>query len=195
MKNDTKVKLLETRNSYSGFFKINSYTLKFKKFDGTMSLPIVREIFERGSAVGVLPYDSKTNKVLLIRQFLPGAYVAGWPNCPLQIIAGMIEKDHTPEETAICESVEEAGLAVSKLEKISAYLPSPGGSSEYIHLFLAETDLDENNKGVFGLEEEGEDIKVEILDVQEAIHLLDTGEIESSLAVISLLQLARKLKL
>ena len=38
---------------------------------------IVRELFERGHAVAVLPYDSERDRVVLVEQFCIGAYAAG----------------------------------------------------------------------------------------------------------------------
>src|SRR5688572_2868582 len=105
----TAVKLQQMSPVYDGWLKVYRCTLSFEKFDGTMSAPVVREIVDRGQAVAVLPYDPDTGKVLLIRQFLPGAYAAGVDPWPLQTIAGMIDTHESSAETALREAEEETG--------------------------------------------------------------------------------------
>lgn len=185
-----EVEVIESRDGYRGFFSILVHRLRHRRFDGEMSAPLTREIFGRGSAVGVLPYDPRLDKVLLIRQFLPGAYFAGRPARPLQIVAGMVEEGESPEEVARREAIEEAGCEIGRIEVAQAFLPSPGGSSEYVTIFCAEADLS-NAGGIHGLAEEGEDILVEVMDAGEAISLLDAGDIEAAPAVVGLSWFAR----
>ena len=85
-----EVEVLETSVRYSGFFRLDVHRLRHRRFDGRMSEVITREVLERGNAVAVLPYDPRRDEVLLIRQFLPGAYFGSHPPRPLQIIAGMV---------------------------------------------------------------------------------------------------------
>jgi ADP-ribose pyrophosphatase len=151
---------------------------------------MVREIFERGNAAAVLPYDPRRDEVLLIRQFLPGAYFGGRSPRPLQIVAGMVEEGESEEDVARREAIEEAGCTIGRLERAHAFLPSPGGSSERVVVFCAEADLS-NAGGVHGLAEEHEDIQVEVYSAQEAIQLLDDGKIEAGPAVVALSWLAR----
>ncbi len=175
---------------YKGFFRIDLRQFRYTKFDGNMSEVVTREMFERGNAVAVLMYDPTADCVVMIRQFLSGAHYAGLPAWPLQIVAGMMDKGGTEEATARREAEEEAGVKVSDLKKITTFLPSPGGSTEAITLFCALVDSTTAG-GVWGLAEENEDIKVEVLPALEAIELLDKGEITSATAVIALHWLAR----
>lgn len=188
-----EVEVVETgcRPGYRGFFRITVRTLRHRRFDGRMSEELVREVFERGDAVAVLPYDPRLDAVLLIRQFLPGAYVAGLPARPLQVVAGMVDKDgEAPEEVARREAGEEANAVLGRMVPAHAFLPSPGGSSERIETFCAEADL-AHAGGVHGLFEEHEDIQVEVMSADEAIRLLDEGVIEAGPAVVLLSWFAR----
>jgi ADP-ribose pyrophosphatase len=175
---------------YKGFFRIDLRRFRHTKFDGSMSQVVTREMFERGNAVAVLMYDPRADQVVMIRQFLSGAHYAGLPAWPLQIVAGMIDKGGTEEETARREAEEEAGVKVADLRKITTFLPSPGGSTEAITLFCALVDSSTAG-GVWGLATEHEDIKVEVLPALEAIERLDKGEITPATAVIALHWLAR----
>ena len=188
---DVDVEVISRRVGYQGFFRIGVTTLRHRRFDGTMGDAITREVFERGDAVAVLPYDPASDRVLLIRQFLPGAWAGGRPPRPLQAIAGMLDKDgEGAEATARREAAEEAGLAISRMVPAHAFLPSPGGSSERIETFCVQADLSDAG-GVHGLAEEGEDIRVEVMGAGEAIARLDAGEIEAGPAVVLLSWFAR----
>jgi ADP-ribose pyrophosphatase len=188
---DCKVEAIEAKVGYKGFFRIGVHTLRHERFDGTMSPELTREVFERGNAVAVLPYDPVRDTVLLIRQFRPGAWAAGRPARPLQAIAGMVDKaNEDSAEVARREAGEEAGLTIGDVIPAQAFLPSPGGSSERIETFLARADLSDAG-GIHGLAEESEDIKVEVMSVEEALSRLDRGEIEAGPAVVLLLWFAR----
>lgn len=181
---------------YNGFFKMRKYNLVVDTLDGKRKQNVVRELFDRGNSVAVLIYDPKLQKVLMIEQFLIGAYAAGIEeNAPLQVVAGMIDKGETPLEAATREAAEETGI--SNLNSVSAgpiFMPSPGGSSERIFTFLVECDLSGVQTGFHGIESEHEDIKTIVMDVDEAIRLMDNGLIENGLAVVLLQFLARNLK-
>jgi ADP-ribose pyrophosphatase len=186
----SEVRLIESKTSYKGFFRIDVLTLQFRRFCGEWSATITREMFARGNSVAVLPYDPVRDEVILIRQFLPGAWAAGRPCFPLQIIAGTIGQDETPEHVAVREAQEEAGCALGSIVKAMSFLPSPGGSSELIHVFVARTDASLAS-GIHGLAAEHEDIRVEVYSADEALRMLDAGEIEAGPAVVGLLWFAR----
>lgn len=184
------VTLLDAQSAYKGFFRIDVFQLRFRRFHGDWSDPITRELLQRGNSAAVLPYDPVRDEVILIRQFLPGAWAAGRPCFALQVIAGMIDRDETPEQVAIREAEEEAGCAIASVVKAASFLPSPGGSSEVIHVFVARADASAAG-GLHGLAAESEDIRAEVYRSDEAIRLLDAGEIEAGPAVVALMWFAR----
>lgn len=185
-----EVNIVGQTRGYDGFFKVDVYELEHEQFDGSMSPRFVREIFERGTAVGVLPYDPVRDEVLLIRQFLPGAYIAGRDPRPLQCIAGMVEEGESALDVARRESIEEAGCEIGQVTPAQSFLPSPGGTSEHVETFCAQADL-ANAGGIHGLDDENEDIRVEVVSADEAIALLDSGQIEAAIAVVLLSWFAR----
>jgi ADP-ribose pyrophosphatase len=178
---------------YHGFFKINEYTLQHQQFSGQLTQIFNREIFERGDAVVVMPYDIARDKVLLIEQFRAGALNNTESPWLLEFIAGMFGVNESPEEVAIREAKEEANLNLSyqDLEPIITFYPSPGGTSEKLHLYLAKFDSSSVCSGeVYGLPEENEDILLHLVSRTEAVNLLAQGKITNAATIIGLQWLA-----
>ncbi len=186
---DVAVEVEAVERAYAGFLSVDHYQLRVPRFDGSVAT-LRRELLERGTAVCVLPYDPRTDRVLLIRQFLVGAYVAGRAPRPLQVIAGMVDDGEAVEAAARREAAEEAACEMRRVIQAQAFLPTPGGSSERVVAFVGEADL-EAAGGVHGAVDEDEDIRVEVFDAAEAIARLDAGQIESAPAVIVLSWFAR----
>ena len=178
---------------YQGFFKMNEYSLQHKLFSGEQSQVFTREIFERGDAVVVMPYDAKRDKILLIEQFRPGAIRGDDSPWLLEFIAGMFDENETPIEVAIREAKEETDLTLrsENLVPIMEYLSSPGGMSERIHLYLAHFDSEQISDGaIYGLPEENEDILLHLVSRNRAMELLSQGKITNAATIIGLQWLA-----
>lgn len=171
---------------YAGFFKLSKFTLRHKLFRGGWSNKFTREVFCRRDAVGVLLYDPQRDEVALVEQFRIGAYAAGGEPWLLEVVAGVVDTDESPAEVAIREAQEEAGCAITALEPIAQYFPSPGGTDEYFHSFCGRCDLS-NAGGVHGLPEENEDIRVQVLSADELLAKLARGELRNALTLIAAL--------
>ncbi len=169
---------------YQGFFRLERYELRYDRFAGG-SNTVIREIFERGDAVAVLPYDPLRDEIVLVEQFRPGA--VRHPGSPwlLELVAGMFDKEQTPEQTARREAHEEAGCELTDLFPVHRYLVSPGGTTEATTLFVGRTNT-AGLGGVHGLDEEHEDIKVHVLTAGRALELLRSGKIENASTLIGL---------
>ena len=190
---------------YSEQFRVVKAHLKFQRSDGQMSEPLTRISFERGDSVGVLLYDREEDTVILVRQFRYPVYAgfdarersgAGAAKAwLLEIVAGVHEPGHGAREVARKELMEEAGYRVrGELEPIASIYPSPGGSSERIHLFLGYVDGDSCVGAGGGIADEGEDTRVVALRLQEAMDQVASGQIQDAKTVVALQHLAlRKL--
>lgn len=174
---------------YDGFFALERLRLRFQRYDGSWSPEIARELFERGHAVAVLPYDPQRDEVVLIEQFRPGALDAPTGPWMVEIVAGMIEVGESPVDVARRESVEESGLSLQKVVPITRYWVSPGGTSESIYLYLGVVDASEAG-GLYGLEHEHEDIRVSAVPLDEALSRVEQGTICSAAPIIALQWLA-----
>lgn len=72
------------------------YRFKHRLFEGGWSKEIVREVFERGHAGAILPYDPQTDNVVLIEQIRFPAFESSETPWLLEIVAGMIEENESP---------------------------------------------------------------------------------------------------
>lgn len=183
------VEILQREHCFQGFYRLDRLHLRHRQFDGSMGAPISRELFVRHDAVCVLPYDPVLDQVVLIEQFRVG--VLGKAENPwlLELVAGLIDKDEQPEEVAHREAMEEAGLELGELWPVMRYFPSPGGSDEYVHLYVGRCDS-RHAGGVFGLAEEGEDIRVHVWSCEQALAAVAAGRIDNAASIIALQWLA-----
>ena len=178
---------------YQGIFRMARYQLRFRLFNGNWSEPVWREVMERKSAVGILPYDPVLDQVVLIEQFRPGAIAN--PSSPwlIEVVAGIYEKNESPPDVAKRESIEEAGCEILDLYPVCEYFVSPGGCNEYLHLYCGRVDASAIG-GIHGLADEHEDIRAFVLPAEEAFQMVQEGKVKTSPAIISLqwLQLNRE---
>lgn len=181
---------------YKRFFQLDEYRIRYDKFEGG-SNEVVRELFERGDAVAVLPYDPLRDEIVLVEQFRAGAVKAsretGATPWLLELIAGMLDKDETPEAVVRREALEEAGCELQELIRAYHYLASPGGTTEQISLYMARTDT-AHLGGIHGLDHEHEDIKVHVIKRDDALDMLNTGQITNAVTLIGLQWLALNYK-
>jgi len=181
------VEVVEKTRKYQGFFALDEYKFRHKLYRGGFSEVLTCEVFERGDAVAILPYDPATDSIVLIEQFRPGALRSEHGPWQLELIAGMFGANEQPIEVAIREAKEEANLVIlpDNVTKVMNYLSSSGGMSECIHLYCASVDSS-NLSGVYGLEEEGEDILVHVVARKQALALLESGKITNAANIIAL---------
>ncbi len=189
MNRDDDVEVVEREACFRGFYQLDRLHLRHRLFAGGMGKLINRELFVRHDAVCVLPYDPQRDCVVLIEQFRIGALDKSANPWLIELVAGLIDKDEQPEEVARREAVEEAGLELVELWPLTQYYPSPGGSDERVHLYVGRCDS-RGAGGVHGLEEEGEDIRVLVWSLDEALAALDDGRIDNAASIIALQWLA-----
>ncbi len=181
--------IVEEKTLYDGFFALLKYRLKHTLYQGGWSETISRELFDRGNCVAVIPYDPVSDRVVLIEQFRIGAIKTSPVPWLWEIVAGAIEAGETPEEVAYRETLEEAGCEIRELIRIGRFYPTPGGCSETITLFCALIEGGERD-GIYGLQEEHEDIRALSLPFAEAMQWLHEEKIMAAAPIIGLQWLA-----
>ncbi|BAE73542.1 putative ADP-ribose pyrophosphatase [Sodalis glossinidius str. 'morsitans'] len=170
------VEMLSRETLYDGFFKMELYHFRHRLFNGGMSQMVTREIFERGHAVVLLPYDARRDQVILLEQIRIAAY----------------DSSPTPwllEQVARREAVEETGLTVGRCKRMLSYLASPGGTSECLTVMVGEVDA-LKAEGIHGLVEENEDIRLHAVSREQAYRWVEEGVIDNAASVIALQWLA-----
>ena len=164
---------------------MKKYRYQHRRYQGDWSPVVEREIFERGNAVGVLLYDPSKESFVLVEQCRPGAFPGGDSPWLIEVVAGMVEEGETAEDVARREALEEAGCEIKELLPIPGYWVSPGGTTEYVDLFLGLVDSD-SAADYAGLEEEHEDIRVLVVKKSELLKLLELGRINNAMAMIAI---------
>ncbi|HDR1344019.1 TPA: ADP-ribose diphosphatase [Pasteurella multocida] len=181
------IDILKEETLYQGFFQLKKIQFKHKLFAGGYSGVVTRELLVKGAASAVIAYDPIKDAVVLVEQVRIGAYQPDSAQSPwlLELIAGMVEEGEKPEEVALRESEEEAGVQVQDLQHCLSVWDSPGGVLERIHLFVGKVDST-TVKGLHGLSEENEDIRVHVVSREQAYQWVNEGKIDNSIAVLGL---------
>jgi ADP-ribose pyrophosphatase len=183
---DKKFSILLREVLFQGFFRVDRLHVQHDRFDGGQSNVLTREIFHRSPNVaGGLLFDPQHDKVVLVEQFRAAPANDGKNAWMTEVVMGMVDANETPEQAMRREAMEEAGCDVLDMVPIARYYSSPGGTSEYVHLFAGRITAPPDG-GVFGVEGENEDIKVHVFDAARAISLIYSGKIQDAQTLIAL---------
>lgn len=159
---------------WDGRFPVQRIRFRRRRFDGTEGGVQTWELWRRGFAVAVLPFDPWTDRVALIEQFRLPALAAGFDPVMLECPAGLLDEGEDPVEAARREVLEETGLTPDLFAPIGRYILNQGGSDETISLFVARVRLPEPGIiGHHGLQAEHEDIRLRVVPATEALSMLD----------------------
>ena len=190
--------------AWSGRYAVDIVRFRHRRFDGTMSDTRDWELWRRGRAVGLVPYDPIADAVVPIEQFRLPALAAGIAPVLVDLPAGLIEDGEDPETAMRRELLEETHLECGRMERIGAYLLSAGSSDELLDLYIGEIRLpppltpllplsgSDGTLGFAGAVDEGEDIRVSAWPADKAIDLALSGATPNGVTAIGLLWLAAK---
>lgn len=180
-----RVTVHNRKRVFDGFFKLEEAEVSYERFDGEMTGKVKRLSLERGDSVAAVVFNTDSRTFLLANQFRYPTCEKG-PGWITETVAGMIEGDESPEDAVRREILEETGFAARRLEPISTFYVSPGGSSERIVLFYAEVDESTRHRDGGGVESEGEDIMIVEMPLEAAEKALADGEVVDAKTIIGL---------
>ena len=189
------VKVLSKKLVTNGFLKIFQFELTHSLFAGGESSTVRRELMERGQAVAVVLFDELRKKVVMVEQFRIGALEDPLSPWLLEFPAGVVKEGENDEEVALRECEEEIGRKPTTLHKITNCYLSPGGSTERITIFYGLIDSHGLDDTIKGLACEHEDIRVRVIDVNEALKMTQDGRIRNASTTLGLFWLANRLDL
>jgi nudix-type nucleoside diphosphatase (YffH/AdpP family) len=169
----------------SGWHVLRRTTFDQRHRDGRWTTE-QRETYDRGNGATLLLHDTARRTVLLGRQFRYPAYVNGSPDGMLVEAAAGLLDDQDPESAIRREAEEELGVAVGPLTQVFDVWMSPGSVTERLHFFAAPYTPAERVSAGGGLAEEGEDIEVVELDLDEALAMVDDGRIADAKTILLL---------
>jgi nudix-type nucleoside diphosphatase (YffH/AdpP family) len=171
----------------SNWYVTRTTRFDFRHRDGHWSTE-ERETYDRGNGATILLFDADRRTVLLIRQFRYPAYVNGHPDgLLLELPAGLLDEDD-PETAIRREAREETGYAVGEVRHVFDAYMSPGSVTEKLFFFAAPYDASERADAGGGLADEGEDIELVELGIDEALTRIGTDIVDAK--TIMLLQWA-----
>jgi ADP-ribose diphosphatase len=142
----------------------------------------IREVVEHPGAVVIVAIDV-SGQVLLVKQY---RHAVG--RDLLELPAGTLEKNETPEAAAPRELREETGYSARRWDLLTRLFSSPGILTEEMHVYLAR-DLTEGKIEPM----EDEDLHLERLPLIQAVARVKHGEIVDAKSIIGLLLAEAKL--
>ena len=182
-----RVRIHEVRVLSDDWYVLKRTRFEFRRRDGQWQMQ-QRETYDRGNGAAILLYSRERRTVVLARQFRFPAFVNGHDDLLIEVPAGLLD-DSGPEERIRSEAEEEVGFAVRHVRKVFEAFMSPGSVTERLHFFVAEYDPSSRVGAGGGVAEEGEDIEVLELTLDEALAMVERGEIIDA-KTIMLLQYA-----
>ncbi|OKO76816.1 MULTISPECIES: GDP-mannose pyrophosphatase [Bradyrhizobium] len=168
-------------------YELKSATFDYRRSNGEWQTQ-VREVYDRGNGAVLLPYNLKARTVVLVRQFRYPAFANGYDDLLIEAAAGMLD-DAAPEERIRAEAEEEIGYRLAHVRKVFEAFMTPGAVTEKLHFFVAEYDAAMRVSDGGGLADEGEDIEVLELAIDDALAMISDGRIVDA-KTIMLLQYA-----
>jgi nudix-type nucleoside diphosphatase (YffH/AdpP family) len=182
-----RIRVQNVRVLSDNYATLKDTTFEWRRASGEWQTQ-TRETFDRGDAATLLPYNLRQRTVLLVRQFRYPAYANGYDDLMIEAAAGLLDKA-SPEVRIRAEAEEETGYRLGEIRKIFEAFMSPGAVTEKLHFFVAEYRPDMRIGSGGGIADEGEDIEVLELRIEQALAMIGDGRIVDA-KTIMLLQYA-----
>ncbi|KQY93324.1 GDP-mannose pyrophosphatase [Caulobacter sp. Root1455] len=179
-----RVRVHETRLLSDNWYVLRTTTFDWKRRDGTWQTQ-AREHYDRGNGAVLLPYNLAERTVLLVKQFRYPAFVNGYDDLLVEAAAGLLD-DAEPEVRIRAEVEEELGYRLGEVTKVFEAFMSPGSVTEVLHFFVAEYDAAMRIGDGGGHPDEGEDIEVLELAIDEALAMVADGRIRDAKTIMLL---------
>jgi nudix-type nucleoside diphosphatase (YffH/AdpP family) len=182
-----RIRVKEVRLLSDNWYTLKTTTFEWRRADGTWQTQH-RESYDRGNGAALLPYNLAHRTVVLVKQFRYPAYVNGHDDLLIEAAAGLLDNE-SPENRIRAEAEEEIGYRLRDVRKVFEAFMSPGSVTEKLHFFVAEYEPQMKIGDGGGNPDEGEDIEVLELSVDEALAMIADGRIADA-KTIMLLQYA-----
>ena len=182
-----RIRVKDVRVLSDNHYTLKTTTFEWRRGNGEWQVQH-RETYDRGNGATLLPYNLAQRTVVLVRQFRYPAYVNGHDDLLIEAAAGLLD-DETPEVRILAEAEEETGYRLGKVQKVFEAFMSPGSVTEKLHFFVAEYEPRMKVGSGGGIADEGEDIEVLELPIDQALAMIADGRIADA-KTIMLLQYA-----
>ena len=179
-----RVRVKDVRLLSDNKYILKATTFEWRRDNGQWQTQ-VRETYDRGNGAALLPYNRARRTVLLVRQFRYPAFVNGYDDLLIEAAAGMLD-DADPEARIRAEAEEEIGYRLHDVHKVFEAFMSPGAITEKLHFFVAEYEPEMKISDGGGIAEEGEEIHVLELGIDEAMAMVTEGRIVDAKTIMLL---------
>ena len=184
MRDDNPVRGLSETLLADEWTRLRRYDYELRQRDGTWRGQS-REVYDRGDAVTLLPFNPATRQVILTRQFRMPVHVVGDPPLLVETCAGMTDGED-PDAAMRREAEEEIGLRVGAMTRLWTTYMCPGSVTERVHHYIAPYEPSMRVSEGGGLAEEGEDIEILEPGFDEALAMIERGEIMDAKTIMLL---------
>jgi nudix-type nucleoside diphosphatase (YffH/AdpP family) len=185
MQPNDRIRIKEVKVLSDDWYVLKKTTFDIRRNDGTWQT-VSRETYDRGNGATILLFNRTQKTVLLTRQFRFPAFVNGCEDGMLiEACAGLLEKDD-PETAIRRETEEETGYHIGSVFKLFEAYMSPGSVTEKLHFFAAEYSPLQKKGGGGGVVDHGEEIDLVELGLDEALNMIEIGQIQDGKTVMLL---------
>lgn len=177
-----KITLIGTEVLSEAWGRLTRATLDYRRDDGTVQR-LFRENYDHGNAAAIVLFDPVRRTVLLVRQFRYPVLANGDPAFLLEACAGLLDGDD-PLTCARREALEETGHEPTNIVHVSDIYMSPGSVQEKVSLFVGHYDATTYRHRGGGLVEEGEELEVVEMGLDDAMAACGDGRITDGKTVV-----------
>ncbi|MBN7811001.1 GDP-mannose pyrophosphatase NudK [Algoriphagus sp. H41] len=179
------VKITDSQILSDNWYILKKITYQYTKRNGEV-MSQTREAYDRGNGATILLYHPEQKTVILTRQFRLPTYINGNESGMLiEACAGLLDNENA-EDCIKRETEEETGYKISKVRKIFEAYMSPGSVTEILHFFIAEYRNDMKVSEGGGAEDEEENIEVLEVPIDQAMAMVESGEIKDGKTILLL---------
>jgi len=179
-----RIRVKDVRLLSDNHYILKTTTFEWRRDDGTWQTQH-RETYDRGNGATLLPYNLAQRTVVLVRQFRYPAYVNGYDDLLIEAAAGLLD-DASPEERIRAEAEEEIGYRLHDVRHVFEAFMSPGAVTEKLHFFVAEYEPSMKIGSGGGIADEGEEIEVLEVSIDEALAMIADGRIVDAKTIMLL---------
>jgi GDP-mannose pyrophosphatase NudK len=178
------VKIIKSEVLSDNWYTLRKITFDFQHKNGEVQTQS-REAYDRGNGATILLYNKKQQTVVLTRQFRLPTFINGNESGMLiEACAGLLDKDNA-EDCIRRETEEETGYKIKDVRKIFEAYMSPGSVTEILYFFIAEYTREMKESEGGGVDE-GENIEVLEYKFDQALKMMETGEIKDGKTIMLL---------
>lgn len=179
------IKIQKTEILSDNWYTLKKITYEYVTKDGNKQVQS-REAYDRGNGATILLYNTVQQTIILTRQFRLPTYINGnETGLLIEACAGLLDQDH-PEDCIRRETEEETGYQITDVQKVFEAYMSPGSVTELLYFFIAEYSKSMKVSEGGGLAHEQENIEVLELNINDAIKMIETGEIKDGKTILLL---------